>query len=111
MLKVLFLDDEADLCEIFSELLSGPNCEVRTFQDAGTALAGCESWSPDIAFLDFRLPGSSGLAVAAKLPKNTVKFLVTGELDLKPDPSVNGVLKKPLDFDQIVKIVDEAKRS
>lgn len=50
---------------------------VEAVEDAEAALAACARERPDVAFLDIRLPGMSGLELAARLPKAVRVVFVT----------------------------------
>jgi DNA-binding response OmpR family regulator len=49
--RVLYLDDEAELCEIFSDELSSPEVSVTTYTDPDAAIAAAQRQpKPDIVF-------------------------------------------------------------
>ena len=68
MLKCVIAEDEALLREELSRLLSAawPALNiVAECDDGGTALEAIAEHQPDVAFLDIRMPGLTGLEVAA----------------------------------------------
>ena len=68
MLKCVIAEDEALLREELSRLLSAawPALNiVAECDDGGTALDAIAEHQPDVAFLDIRMPGLTGLEVAA----------------------------------------------
>ena len=107
-LKVLFLDDEPLLCEIFSEMFAGPEISVRAFSDVNDAVQSATDDVPDIIFLDYRLPRTTGDQVAQKMPAHVPKYLVTGELEVKTVYQFNEVLGKPVDNSKIEGLLQNA---
>ncbi len=76
----LVVEDEARLREGLVDLLrtSGQAWRrIDAVEDGETALANCAAERPDVAFLDIRLPGMSGLELAARLPKGVRVVFVT----------------------------------
>jgi len=93
--KVLFLDDETDLLELFRDSCEDL-AEVRVFADSEKAIESAIKVPPDIAFLDYRLPGMSATEVAGRFPRGVVLHLLTGELDLALPEGFASVLVKPV---------------
>src|SRR5512140_2359236 len=68
MTKAVVAEDEPLLREELVSLLgaSWPGLEiVAACEDGGSALEAIESHQPDVAFLDIRMPGLTGIEVAA----------------------------------------------
>lgn len=77
-LRLLIADDEPPLRDWLRRLLAevAPAAEiVAEAGDGDTALAQIEAQRPDVAFLDIRMPGLSGLEVAARAPACRVVFV------------------------------------
>ena len=69
-MRLLIADDEAPLRAWLRRLLreAAPEAEiVAEAADGEAALADIERLKPDAAFLDIRMPGLTGLEVAARL--------------------------------------------
>jgi CheY-like chemotaxis protein len=113
MLRVLYLDDEPMLLDVFVDLFSSDKVDVSTFTDAHLAIAFAHEHQIDLAFLDYRVPGMLGDEVARRLPENLPKVLVSGELEISTTFPFLRILKKPLDLSEIQKIINEhlAKKS
>ncbi len=78
--SALVVEDEPRLREGLVDLLrqSGhPWRRIDTAEDAEAALACVAADLPDVAFLDIRLPGMSGLELAGRLPKAVRIVFVT----------------------------------
>ncbi|MBI4985136.1 MAG: response regulator [Rhodocyclales bacterium] len=69
-MRLLIADDEAPLRAWLARLLAevAPQAEiVAAVADGDAALARIEELKPDAALLDIRMPGLSGLEVAARI--------------------------------------------
>ncbi len=78
--SVLVVEDEPRLREALVALLkesARPFREILQAGDADQALRLLLEYQPDLAFLDIRLPGMSGLELARRLPTKTQIVFVT----------------------------------
>jgi two-component system, OmpR family, response regulator len=69
-MKVLYVDDQPDICELVSLSLElDPGLEVRTLQSGREALALMRGgvWRPDLLLLDVMMPDIDGPAVMRQL--------------------------------------------
>ncbi|MFI9723278.1 response regulator transcription factor [Streptomyces sp. NPDC052396] len=77
--RVLVVDDEADLTEVLSRALRYEGWAVRTAGDGAGAVAAARSFRPDAVVLDWMLPDADGLwvlrEIRAELPLVCVLFL------------------------------------
>ena len=76
MPSCVIAEDEALLREALVELLgqAWPELDIVALcDDGGSALEAIAAHQPDVAFLDIRMPGLSGLEVAAALPAASAK--------------------------------------
>jgi DNA-binding LytR/AlgR family response regulator len=72
MVKCVIAEDETLLRDALVQLLGEvwPELEiVAACDDGGSALEAIAAYQPEVAFLDIRMPGLSGLEVAAALPE------------------------------------------
>lgn len=93
--RIYYLDDEPDLLEIFSDTFSSNEIVIETFTDPEAAIARASSHPPDLMFVDFRLPNTTGLDVARKLSPSFPKVLVTGDISVVQDKVFAAYLEKP----------------
>lgn len=100
-LKVVYVDDEPDLCELFKEYFEGDPLEIKTFSDPMKAVAYINKNDLDAAIFDFRMPVVNGEQAAQLVTKKVPIALVTGDLSVEPNPLFIRIFKKPLDFEQI----------
>ena len=58
--KVLFIDDDLDLCELISLMLSQLNFEIETANNGIEGLKKAYSFKPDVVVLDVMMPDMDG---------------------------------------------------
>jgi len=85
--KIVLMDDEADIREVVSIVLSDAGFRVKTAENGEAGIKLCEAWSPQIVVTDIRMPGMDGIAVLEHLKKNSpdievIVITAFGELDL-----------------------------
>jgi CheY-like chemotaxis protein len=113
--SVLVVDDEPGLRELLRRWLAGPNEVVLEAQSAEAAMAVLTQ-TPDVevALVDLQMPGQGGAwlvnEMRAAFPTvaivlATADASVPGTISLQP--SVIGYLVKPLDRQQVVRLVAE----
>lgn len=66
-LKILVVDDQIEIAQLFAELLGALGHDADLCHDGDTALAKAAAAPPDVVFLDLGLPPSGGYAVAREL--------------------------------------------
>jgi len=69
-LKVLIVDDNADLVEMLSIVVAASGHEVERAHDGAGAIAKALSWRPDVVLLDVGMPDMSGIEVARQLRRH-----------------------------------------
>jgi CheY-like chemotaxis protein len=107
-LRVLHVDDEADIREVVEISLGlDPDLVTRSCASGGEALAVASDWAPNIILLDVMMPVMDGAATLACLRENPltagipVVFMTaraqSRELDLFRSLGAVGVIPKPFD--------------
>jgi len=79
--KVLVVDDEAPVAELFNDLLVKENCIVKSVGTGEDALKAIKEEDFDVVLLDIKLPGISGLEALKyikDLKPNTTVIMITG---------------------------------
>lgn len=79
--KVLVVDDEAPVRELFRDLLKREKCTVKCVPSAENALYLIEKEDFDIVLLDIKLSGMSGLEALKKikgLKSDQIVIMITG---------------------------------
>jgi len=112
--SLLLVDDDAVYRERLARALAGRGYEVRTAADAASALDLAEADSPELAVLDLRMPGDSGLDLLRRLKaidQTTRVLMLTGYGSIAT--AVEAVrlgavhyLTKPADVDEILAAFD-----
>lgn len=109
-LKIVYLDDEPALAEIFASILAGPAFEIKTFIVPEEAIAYINSQPVDLVFIDQQLQGMSGDWVAAKLNADIPKVLVSGDLSIPTQGNYLRKFEKPFPWDDIQAFLTEFKK-
>lgn len=104
-LKVFYVDDEIELCELFSEHISSSDVVVSTFSDPNDLIKACAESAPDIVFIDYRMPHTNGDQMAQSLDAKIPKYLITGEISAKTGYKFEKTFLKPCDYTDIVKTI------
>ncbi len=105
--KLIFIDDEADICEAFAILMESDTTQIFTFTSPTDFLKNVDSIGPDLIISDYRMPGMTGIELAQKLSPKLPKVLLTGELNLKDTSAFIEVFQKPCDFRALRKFINE----
>lgn len=118
-LSTLIVDDNPDVIEFLTHILSSANCEVRTAKDGEQALQQAHAYRPDLVFLDICIPEQDGWLVCSKLklhPKAPRILLMTGYAEDKTDRfadfvHADEVLRKPFTEEDVLSVIEEMCRT
>jgi len=110
--KVLIVDDEQDLVDVFSVRIEVNGFDVVTASDGQEALEKIKNEKPDLILLDLMLPKVNGYEVCrmTKFDDNTrdIKVIVLSALNEPKDrekaleAGADAVFIKPFDLDLLV---------
>ena len=116
--RILVVDDNQDSADTLSEMLTLSGYEVQTVYDGPTALQAAAAFAPQFVLLDIGLPGMNGHEVARALRMmpglaDAVLVAVTGwgqpqDREASRAAGFNHHLVKPLDFDVLMKMLEDA---
>lgn len=84
--RILIVDDEHDLRNLLSQVVSGAGYDVTLAEDGAEAINILESHRFDLALLDIQMPNANGIEVLKFIRKNspsTRAVMLTGYADLK----------------------------
>jgi PAS domain S-box-containing protein len=114
-LRVLIVDDDADMVDMLTMAVEGAGHEVRKALDGGSALSTAREFHPDLMLLDLGLPVKSGIEVATELRhhpefENTRLVALTGWGQIEDrrrceEAGFNDHLTKPTDPAEIERIL------
>ena len=112
--SMLLVDDDVVYRERLAAALTARGYEVRTAADADAAVALAEAESPELAVLDLRMPGESGLELLRRLkaidPTTRILMLTGyGSIATAVEAVRSGAmhyLTKPADADDILAAFD-----
>ncbi len=116
-MKAIIADDEPNLAHYLRDRLSAlwPELEVAAIVDSGpAAIAAIEAHRPDIAFLDIRMPGATGLEVATRITAPTRVVFVTAYDEYAVDAFERDAvdyLLKPVTEERLAQSVAKLKRA
>ena len=65
--RVLIVDDNHDVAEIASLLLTSSGCDVRVAYDGASALDTAGTFQPEIIFMDLGMPGLDGYETCRRI--------------------------------------------
>jgi len=109
--KVLVVDDEASVRELFTELLKKEDCAVTTLSNAEEALDLLEKECFDAVLMDIKLPGISGMEALKKIKEKRPQLPVImitgfgydeGLIAKCKEYSCNGYIGKNMPISQII---------
>ncbi|NIS12066.1 MAG: response regulator [Thermoplasmata archaeon] len=120
---ILVVEDEPDSADYLAAVLQDNGYATVTAKDGAEALDYLERDAPDLVTLDITMPEKSGVAVYRKLReddrlKGVPVVIVTGISDdferfissRKKVPPPDGYVRKPVDHDDFLAVVDRLVR-
>ena len=115
-LRILVVDDSADLLESMETVLRLMHHDVETAASGEDALRRMEDWRPDLAIVDVGMPGMSGYEVASRARRQAwgsrahlVAMTGWGRAEDRERALHAGFdrhVVKPVDFDQLRALLD-----
>jgi DNA-binding NtrC family response regulator len=109
-LRIFYIDDEAVLCENFKDLHASDEVEVEAFTNPEAAIEAVRANPPDLMFIDYRLPGTTGEQVATVMNVSKPIILITGELDIKTTYPFHMIIHKSAETNQVIETIDYFKK-
>jgi DNA-binding response OmpR family regulator len=118
MNKILIVDDEADLTQVYSLVLEYHGFKVDSFNDPLAALAKFEPGLYDLVILDIKMPKMDGFELYHEIKKkdnnSKVCFLTASELYYEEFRKKgyraldrNLFLRKPIENEELVKEINK----
>jgi len=115
-IKVLVIDDEQGIRDLFIQALEEDDYEVLTVDNGEQGLDIIKSEKPSVIFLDLKLPGIDGLEVLKSISDLEIKpivIMITGHGTIAKaaktmDLGAYDYIVKPFDIDDIIKLMKQA---
>lgn len=116
MKKILVVEDEEDLLQIYSTILREGNYQVETVENGKDALNHLEKNNYDLVILDIKLPDIMGDEIVKTMRKKKIDIpiiIVTGYPSLSRsidtlDLGIHEILIKPLTANELLRVTAEA---
>ncbi len=114
--KILIVDDEASVRELFSGVFTDEDYEVIAAEDGSQALEILKKDNIDVIFLDLKLFGMNGIDLCRQIRETkpvSMIFAITGwaplfEIEECREAGFDDYFEKPLDMDMLLDIVTDA---
>lgn len=116
---ILVIDDEADLCSLFQDILEDEGHSVTTAQDGLEGLARYGERKPDVIILDLKMPRMGGMETLRnirKVDKDVIVIILTAYGSAftareAADLNVYEYISKPFNIETVKRVVSEALAS
>ncbi len=113
--NILIIDDEKDLCQLLGDTLSSHGYNVECANTNREAISSLNSRSPDLVFLDLKLPDGDGLRLLSSIkkinPSTTVNIISAyGTEEVRDEARRLGAyvfIDKPFSEEAILSIIRE----
>ncbi len=115
--KILIVDDDSVFALMLTKKLAQAGHQVFTALDGSQAVQMAHREAPDLVLLDIRLPAGGGAGVLKNLQSSAktinipiIAMSASDDLETKQsvaDYCLEGFLKKPFDFGQLLKKIGE----
>ena len=76
IMKILIVDDEAEICDFLKSFFEERNYEVKTASSGQAALQVVEQFKPQVVLLDIKMPGIDGVQTLGTLKKKFPRIKV-----------------------------------
>lgn len=114
--KVLVIDDEKKLCDLFEKILTNEGYTVYIALDGEKGLNDAKEKKPDVILLDIKMPKLGGIEVLKRIretDKEVVVIMITGygTIDLAKKAMELGAhdfITKPFDFEFVKGLIKES---
>ena len=117
---ILITDDDPNIRETFKDVLEAKGYKVSTASSGEEAIRISRERPSDILFMDMKLSAINGLETHLQIKQinpRVVTVIITGfyeevmdTLDKAMEKGVYTVLKKPLDMDKVLALIEEIRK-
>jgi CheY-like chemotaxis protein len=105
--SVLVVDDDGDVCELLSELLSQAGYDVRCAHDGEEAWADVQRNPPDLILSDIRMPKLDGIDLASRLISEGYRapIILMSASHMDRTGVSAAFIRKPFAFDHLLAVI------
>jgi DNA-binding response OmpR family regulator len=109
--KILILDDDDDILEVLSFILSDNGYAIKTLSCGDTVFDHIKDFRPDLILMDVMLAGLDGRSICRRIKENHLTcflpvILISGTHNLADSlnqpGAPNGFISKPFDLDHLL---------
>ncbi len=112
-MKILIVDDEPEICELFSLELQDEGWSTCVASNGSKAFEIVQENDIDVVISDVRMPGGDGIELLRRIKERNLNspevILVTGFADITSDEAIKkgakAVFAKPIDFAAIIRAI------
>jgi DNA-binding response OmpR family regulator len=115
-IKILIVDDEVDSCHFIQKALVRRGFDVDVAFEGREALENIGVTTYDFIFLDFYMPGLTGIEVAKVIKGKDVKSIIVltsgylNDSEMNKDTGISEFLEKPFSLEEIEALIAKYKK-
>lgn len=118
-LRIMLVDDDEMFVESLSDILSEEGYHVEKAFSGEEALTMAQAQKFDLVLMDIKMPGMNGVEAFKEMKKcspGTMVMMMTGYsvdelVNEAIEEGARGILRKPLDIDVLLKMIDELHKN
>ncbi|WP_207420710.1 response regulator [Desertivirga brevis] len=113
--RILALDDDPDILDIYSMILTEEGYEVKTLFSPDNLAGTIVDFAPALILLDIRMGNYNGLELCKAMKESSIArnipiVMVSGLASLKdaiPEYGADAIIHKPFDIVTLIEVIDE----
>jgi CheY-like chemotaxis protein len=111
MQRILIVEDDRDIANVYTELLTGEGYHVATVSDGVQAFAYISTQSVDLMVSDVRMPRMDGLTLTSNIRAqgNVIPIILISAIEYQDEarriPNV-AFLRKPVSIDTLIDTIE-----
>ena len=113
--RILIVDDEIKVCQLFSRFLTNQGFLVQTASDGEKALIQADEFQPNCILLDVRMPhgGRELLSLFRKKLPDSILIMVSaiiepGQVGDYLEAGADACIEKPVNMSILLKMIEQA---
>ena len=115
-LRVLVVDDNEEFCDSMADVVELKGHDTAVAYDGFKAVELAQQNSFDLILMDVRMPGMDGVETFKRIKEDhsaaraimVTAYAVEGLIDEAVREGVLGILRKPVDFDELFLLIGKA---